>query len=97
MNMITNFKIFEKLRVIEYSKGDTVVCIDNSGYPLLNIGEKYKVIKLYRVDEEIKDYMTDENVLVYIDGFELLFAFRFVSEEKYKEMLFKQDIKNFNL
>lgn len=98
MNMITTFKIFEKKKRIIYSKGDTVVCINNTDYEeIMTIGDKYIVTSLINHDYK------NENMLVSVihtrknQEIENIFAHRFVNEEAYKEMIFQRDIKNFNL
>jgi len=61
MKYIKLFELFETGQLIDYEKDDTVVCITDSGLMskipgsvkhILEVGKKYKVVKIYTIPED---------------------------------------------
>ena len=62
MKYLKLFELYTTGQLIDYGVGDTVVCVRDTGYMstikgsvkhVLEIGDKFKVIKIYRLAEDI--------------------------------------------
>lgn len=91
-------KKYESSNIPNFKEGDYVICIDNQG-SILTKEMKYLVKKIFiRPDDDYYGCCKVTSKLGKIgENLGTFSCRRFVSEEEYKEILFQNDIKNFNL
>jgi hypothetical protein len=73
MKHIKTFELYTTGQVIDYELGDIVVCVNDitnnpSSILTLNKGDKYKVVKIYRLPEDI--YLKNDYLRVDIENIE---------------------------